>query len=476
MPSLGSLLNPRDPNEAKQGKLLDLQIADVLQTRADDAYKQSPEYLNLIAQGTSNQGRREYGTAKSSALTTGQNNIKNAFKELGEPGLAAPYLALLQKDAEGLDYHQGAPAEAHTSNSVGAFTMDNFNEQQYLAANPDVAAGVADGRFVSGAQHFQLFGQQEGRQGAQLSNTTVSPVGQDWWDDPSSLATKDYGVSDAINTIRTGRKNTAFDTAKGTATSRLGAMGLDDATTAQLSGLVGNKFQSIYDTAGTSANDYSGVFDADAVLNSVLGTERTGRRGGYSTAVNAAFNGVDPTTDFADTADDQYINDIVGRQYTDATSALERAKARGSLTNTGYSSGLAYLGDQRNTAMSTAQTLGGAVLARDRGELSGIKSKAATDAGAWDFGQTFDPNKYLTDYTNKKTALSEGLGGEISNALAGQNWFNVGDVLTKAGYAQGAQNVKPLQSGFDTPALAALGDERKKNSAAGRGLGGTGVF
>jgi hypothetical protein len=253
-------------------------------------------------------------------------------------------------------------------------------------------------------------------------------------------------------------------------------MGLDADTTAKLHGLYDTKLGTAYTNAGTASNDYTGVFDPDAILNSVVDTERSSKRGGYTTATRAAFGGVDPEKDFADTADDSYINDIVGRSFTDAHSALDRAKARGSLTDTGYGAGLSYLGDQNTAALTNAQALGGAVLTRDRGTLSGIKNDALTTAGGWDFGQKFDPNSYLDQYNTKKGSLTEGLGGEISNALAGQKFFDVGDVLTKAGYAQGAQNVNPLQSGFQTPALGALQAERDKNRGSPRGLGGTGVF
>jgi ubiquinone/menaquinone biosynthesis C-methylase UbiE len=38
-----------------------------------------------------------------------------------------------------------------------------FNEAEYLAANPDVAAAVRDGKFRSGYQHYKIYGQREGR-------------------------------------------------------------------------------------------------------------------------------------------------------------------------------------------------------------------------------------------------------------------------------------------------------------------------
>src|SRR4051812_36487574 len=42
-------------------------------------------------------------------------------------------------------------------------TKENFIEEAYLRANPDVAKSVADGVFRSGRHHFDTFGAKEGR-------------------------------------------------------------------------------------------------------------------------------------------------------------------------------------------------------------------------------------------------------------------------------------------------------------------------
>lgn len=51
---------------------------------------------------------------------------------------------------------------------------DNWNEQAYLAANPDVAAEVAAGKLSSGLQHYQQWGQAEGRPGSFI--TAAAPA------------------------------------------------------------------------------------------------------------------------------------------------------------------------------------------------------------------------------------------------------------------------------------------------------------
>ena len=50
-------------------------------------------------------------------------------------------------------------------------TSDNFNEADYLTANPDVSAAVIREDLISGRQHFELFGHTEGR----LQPVTTGP-------------------------------------------------------------------------------------------------------------------------------------------------------------------------------------------------------------------------------------------------------------------------------------------------------------
>lgn len=37
-----------------------------------------------------------------------------------------------------------------------------FNEAEYLAANPDVTAAVKEGKFRSGREHYEIYGEREG--------------------------------------------------------------------------------------------------------------------------------------------------------------------------------------------------------------------------------------------------------------------------------------------------------------------------
>lgn len=472
-----------------------------------------PTLLNPSRQAQRASDKATWQSGVNTAKNTALQNVRNQFANIGDAHAADPYLAAIEADYGGLHYRDGTDYSIDP-NYVAPVAAPyvapdtSWNEQAYLAANPDVANSYGFGRrnepayFQSGLDHYNRIGKNENRAGVTpgyggtpLPAAPAAPVAKptyiggtaDSYDDPNQFSGKDYGTyagvtkadgtqAESINDIRTKRKDAAFSTSLNDTNSRLYGSGLNADDQSLLFGKIRSKFDNLYNAAGLSADDYSGAFDGNAVYDDVLSTERTNRRGSYTTQARAAFNGVDPNADFADTADDGYISDIIGRQYGDAEGALSRARARGALTDSGYSAGLNTLGDARTAGTATANALGGAVLTRNRGELDTIKNKAVTDAGAYDFGQTFDPGSYKTQYDTKKGSLTSGLGGEISSALAGQSFFDVGDALTKAGYAQGAQNTNALTSGFTTPAGAAIAGAKDKDKTATRGLGGTGLF
>ena len=73
-------------------------------------------------------------------------------------------------EAEGLD---------QLKRSAGSQGVSGFDENMYLVRNPDVAEAVADGRFISGWDHYQRFGKKEGRFAS--ANLSGQEAAQHYW-------------------------------------------------------------------------------------------------------------------------------------------------------------------------------------------------------------------------------------------------------------------------------------------------------
>jgi hypothetical protein len=176
---------------------------------------------------------------------------------------------------------------------------------------------------------------------------------------------------------------------------------------------------------------------------------------------------------FGSTADDAVIEAILGEQFGAASDSVLRARDRGTLNDAGFQYAMANLENQRKAASARLQDTGGGILEGYRGELGGIAENARTGAGSWDFGDTFDPTQYRTQIEQRQGELGGRLEGDIRNAIGGEQFFNVNDLIQKGGVGQGAQNTG---LGSQSGGLLAAITDKKKNEEQARGLGTQGSF
>lgn len=168
----------------------------------------------------------------------------------------------------------------------------------------------------------------------------------------------------------------------------------------------------------------------------------------------------------ADTADDAFINDILGSQYDDAMLGLQRSMDRGTLNQTGYDAALGALGDQRSAAMGDLQNIGGGILSGYRNSLNSLADQGWAASQYGTLANPFDVGG-LTDRINTRgESLLGGLEGDLRSNVGGRQFFDMGSLVNKGGAAQGATNSASIAT--------LLGNQQDKQKQ--RGLGSQGVF
>ena len=216
----------------------------------------------------------------------------------------------------------------------------------------------------------------------------------------------------------------------------------------------------------SNTEDFTAQF-GDPFVDSVINTLQSRERGNYSRALRDAFG-----TDFADrtfstTADDPFVEALLGRQRTEAQDMLNRAKARGQLDDTGFSRAFERLGELEKAGRSTAQSLSDAVIQNRRADINNMIQGAFGRAGGVELGQSFDPNSYIGRVNQRVGEFQSNLEGDIGAALQGQQFFDIGDVITRGGMAQGVAN--PTPAFLDAQAAR----EQLRQRERGTGQGGT---
>lgn len=261
----------------------------------------------------------------------------------------------------------------------------------------------------------------------------------------------------ALNAARTGARSSA----EGILSSR---------------GLATNEFMPLIDTeinriASTipSGAEAPGSYFADNLADIVLGREEGARRTNYTNTLNSTFTPNYAHNAFADTADDPILESIFGSQYGEAQQAVERARARGTLNDQGYSAATRRLSETSPGARSTLQTLGGTVLSRNRDALTGIANEGRSAANSYTLGSQFDPTTYTSRAESTRNDLNNRLEGDVRSAVGGTQLFNIGDIIGFGGREQGAQN-------NPSNAIAEVLAQRENRRTAQRGLGSTGAF
>lgn len=262
-----------------------------------------------------------------------------------------------------------------------------------------------------------------------------------------------------FNTARTNAE-TAFRTRAG---ARLTARGLDPA-----------QYGNLIDAAITGGRNATPDLDTnpaqyftDSLLDNAVSRAESDRRANFTQQTNRAFANNFERGLFQDTADDPFIDAILGTQRSEAVRALDLAKGRGSLDQTGYDAALARLGQMEQAGRSTANNLGGAVLQGYRTRVRDVGNRAREAAGSYSLGSDFNLGGYQSELSDLTGNLRRSLEGDINAALAGKQFFDLGDILTRGGSAQGPVNPASL------PAFVA---ERERVRNAERGVGGGGTF
>jgi len=251
--------------------------------------------------------------------------------------------------------------------------------------------------------------------------------------------------------------SSAYSNAQNYGSGRLRALGIDDefgimpAYYAEL-----DRIKSTVPDLDPNPGSYFGP----AAFETALGGQREAQRKkltrGYESVVGPGFD----TSMLADTADDPFLQAIIGEQYQSAMGDLDRARGRGKLNEIGYEDALKGLNQAKAGALGKAQTMGMGVLERGREKLREADKANREQISNYDFGDRFDSSTAAGRVRKAGSDFSLGLEGDIRNTIGDTQFFDPNALITRGGRTQG-----PINPG-NPLANAMLDDEIKRSTGS----------
>ena len=254
--------------------------------------------------------------------------------------------------------------------------------------------------------------------------------------------------------------------AKARAMSLVAQRGLDPT---QFASLIDSEIERLSGTLAPGS-DPSKAFGDTSIANNVLQGEEARLRNQYMQQADQRFGQNYGEKQVASTLLDDTINSILKEQEGNASTYLERGKARGIYNDVGYNAGRAALDTASSTARSKLFSMGHDVINRYRSDANAVRDKAYGAASGYTLGRSpIDLDAYAREGEDIARRAREFGGGDLRSMLGGTNFFDFSSLNNRAGMAQGALNLR------DTDVATALAERRRLQSQR-RGLGSQGAF
>lgn len=278
-------------------------------------------------------------------------------------------------------------------------------------------------------------------------------------------------------TKATGKQQTNYDAAVDYGNKQTTNRGFDQGLVDQYG--VGNMYRDELDRTrrGFQEDDTSALYGERTAYDDAVGQGTSRYRQDLGKQFDQfAGDGFSQNT-FADTADDDILESILGGQYNDTLAQIDASKARGTLNDTGYSKALQKLNAQKLSGRSQIEDLGRGVLSGYRGQLDTLAGNERAKIGNAGFSNPYDVSGSQGRLNSLRDQLSGRLEGDVYRATEGQSFFDPSAIQSYGTTQQGFFNPsKKAAVGGENPLLDAFQDPNKSGTNPLSTSGSNGAF
>ena len=166
--------------------------------------------------------------------------------------------------------------------------------------------------------------------------------------------------------------------------------------------------------------------------------------------------------------DDQFIDEILNEGRSGAQTSINNARARGTLSNTGYNAAITGLNNQGTTARTRLQAAADDILGSGRQQLRNVSTAAldAVNSTPRYLSEIIDISPFTTQADDITNQYATGFGGKLRNAIPSDTLFDASELISRGGTAQGPQSSGSalLQSLADRPSGRSGSRRRNPNN------------
>lgn len=199
----------------------------------------------------------------------------------------------------------------------------------------------------------------------------------------------------------------------------------------------------------------------DAVADAVVGNVTNWKRRDYTNAFDQFAAPGFAREQWANTADDALIDQLISEQFNPAAEQLLGAQRRGALTDAAYQSALAQLQNDRTTVGSRLQGIGGGLLETYRQGLRDIASEGRQGAAGYELGRTFNPMAYQARIDALASDQQGQFEGDLRRLIGNDPLFDTSNIIQTQQSQQGVtsgQSPTIDNTAIDEPLIDAVID------------------
>lgn len=248
------------------------------------------------------------------------------------------------------------------------------------------------------------------------------------------------------------------ETLLNTITSGLTSRGFDEELLSKynpdITRAITREISAVPEESRKTEKEFNAFLNPQNLIEEILNSANADYRRGITSNLTNKYTPTYAYEQLPNTYDDAIIDEILNEQFSSIDQRITDAIQSGYLNPIGAEGARKELENQRTGARTYLQGIGSDYIKSGRQDITNAIEEALNFAGQSNITNRFDPTSWDTQITNTLQELQGNIAGNLRGAIAGQDFFDPTQIITKGSLRQGFIN--PATQSNRAPLLAAI--------------------